>query len=494
MEKRSIVIKKLFIDCFRFWYVVALFCVVGAAIGYLGGRKMNQKLDDDYQKAVEQQKKDEEERLKLGEDDVKETTYTKADCEEKLTPDSKAGVRNAYTWYLERNNRQTLMDNSILYNLDPYNYTTVNMRFRITEEDAGNNTIKLNSYVHELLNYVTYDGLAKELFSADNERLKEFRDLISISDGGKDQYDEVLVLSIVETDETKESIDKASSAFINYGRKLNQYYPGYSVELLSTDRTTRYNASLASAIETQRVALINDQSRIDNMTKKFSTLQTAYFQMLVNGKEEATVSEVVLQGQTIKKKAVEEIEKPVKHRLILFAFLGAAAGGIICLLILFFKNILSGKLLYVKDIKEMLGLRFCGTIREKKKNGIPGMLQRAEYPMAEEAENPNFLYLQIREMLKDEGCDNAVIVGTLNISELTGVEKMVELAKKDGIELSTESGFPKDLSSAEKVLKAKHILLVEEFHRSRLSEIGKIVDFCKDNNVNIHGVIGIDGV
>ena len=494
MEKRSIVIKKLFIDCFRFWYVVALFCVVGAAIGYLGGRKMNQKLDDDYQKAVEQQKKDEEERLKLGEDDVKETTYTKADCEEKLTPDSKASVRNAYTWYLERNNRQALMDNSILYNLDPYNYTTVNMQFRITEEDAGSNATKLNSYVHELLNFVTYDGLAKELFSADNERLKELRDLISISDGGKSQYDEILVLSIVETDETKDLIDKAASVFISRGRKLNQYYPGYSVELLSTDRNTRYNASLASAIETQRVALINDQSRIDNMTKKFSTLQTAYFQMLMNGTEEATVSEVVLQGQTIKKKAVEEIEKPVKHRLILFAFLGAAAGGIICLLILFFKNILSGKLLYVKDIKEMLGLRFCGTIREKKKNGIPGMLQRAEYPMAEEAENPNFLYLQIREMLKDEGCDNAVIVGTLNISELTGVEKMVELAKKDGIELTTESGFPKDLSSAEKVLKAKHILLVEKFHRSRLSEIGKIVDFCKDNNVNIHGVIGIDGV
>ncbi len=494
MEKRSIVIKKLFIDCFRFWYVVALFCVVGAAIGYLGGRKMNQKLDDDYQKAVEQQKKDEEERLKLGEDDVKETTYTKADCEAKLTYGEIAMVRNAYTWYVEKNNRQAMLDNSILYNMNPYNFTSIYLQFRINGMNAGGDETGFNSYVHALKNYVANGGLVRDLFSADDPRIKALSQLFSVNDGGKSQYDEIFVVSIAETEATKDMVDKTAAAIKNYAGKLSQSYPGYSIEQMSTERSTYYNVSLASEIETQRTALINAQTKNENLVKKLSSLQNAYYLMIFRGTEEETVSEVVLQGQTIKKKAVEEIEKPVKHRLILFAFLGAAAGGIICLLILFFKNILSGKLLYVKDIKEMLGLRFCGTIREKKKNGIPGMLQRAEYPMAEEAENPNFLYLQIREMLKDEGCDNAVIVGTLNISELTGVEKMVELAKKDGIELTTESGFPKDLSSAEKVLKAKHILLVEEFHRSRLSEIGKIVDFCKDNNVNIHGVIGIDGV
>ncbi len=494
MDKRSVTIKKLFIDCFRFWYILLLFFLLGAGLGIWGGRRHNQTLDKNYKEAIEEQEKEAAARLELGKDDVVDRTYTKAECEATLTDDAKSEVLEAYEWNLERRRRRAYLNDSALFNSDLYNYTSTVLQFHIVHEETDVDLLAFNSYVHGLKAYIEYDGLINEMYPSDLEKVRRLHELIGINDGGKDQYDEMLVVTVVEVDETKDMVPRITDLFLNYGKKLAQTYPGFSVELFSTNRSNYFNSSLTSALESYRLSLINYRNREDSCYKRLDYMQQAYYWMLYRGTEEATVQEVVMQGQTLKKKAVEEIEKPVKKSTKFYAIVGAIAGFIVGILFLFFKSLLSGRLIYQKDVKNIFDLRFCGTIREKAKKGIPGKLQKMEYPDAEDAENPSFLYLQVRELLKSADCQEAVLVGTLDFNEAKGIDQLITLAGKDGIRLTKECKFPEDLDAADAVLQNKNVFLVEGMHRSRIGAINKVVDFCRENQVDIHGVICLDGI
>ena len=494
MEKRGVSIKKVLIDCFRYWYLLVLFGILGCFVGWRSCIRYNQHVVEVEKEAAAQKAKEKEEALELAKDEVEEIVFTKEQCEKELSKSEMRSVMDAYDLYLARQKRRNYINSSAYLQLDPIGFTSTYLEFRVDQSGEDRNENSFNSYVHSMKNYVTYNGLVDDLSGGDTEMARKLAELVSVNDGGKDTYDSVLVITVMEAPETEGMIDKVEKQFVAQGDALAATYPGYSVKLSSKYKATYYNNSLSSAQDTQRSGLSSDQSKIDSALKKLNSMQNAYYKMLVNGTEEETIEVVLLKGATTKKKSTTTIEVPSKRSTKTMILLGGVAGLLVAVLAFFFGNLLSGRLLFRKDLSEICGIRFSGIVRERKKSGIPGMLQKLEYPDVEDAENPAFLYLQLREILKASGKKEAVLLGSGELSHLTCVEKLVTMGKEDDIIFSSESHFPEDLSAAEHILQTRAVVLVEQMHKAKMISIEKTVHFCRENDIAVLGAIGVDGV
>ena len=494
MEKRGIKLKKILIDCFRFWYLLVIFAAIGVFVGYRGGISFNKNVDSLKKEAAEKKEQEEQELIELSKDKVQDVTFTKAQCEKELTKAEQKEVSDAYGIYLSRQERREYFDNSSYLNLNPYQFSSTYLEFRVITPEEDWKVSDFNSYVHGLKNYVNFNGLAEDLAAGDDLLFRQLGELLTVTDGGKESYDNFLVVTVVNAPETTERIDEITKKVIAKGDALAKIYPGFRVQLETKYKADYYNAGLNSAIDTQRSGISGDKTKIEKAIKKFTPMQHAYYEMMVNGTEEETVQEVLLSGASAtKKKSTTTIEIPSKRNLKVMAALGGAAGLFVAVIVIFFMNLLSGRLLFGKDFTGIFDVRCFGILRERKKKSLPGKLQQMEYPEAEDAENPNYIYLQIREIMNSKECKDAILLGTGEFSSLTGVEKLVNMIKNDGIMLTKEDSFPSDLKAAERVLQKRSVILVETLHKSKMKQIEKMIRFCKENEVDILGAICIDG-
>lgn len=493
MDKRSVSIKKLLIDCVRFWFLLVIFAAIGMFAGYRSTLSYNEGITKQMKEDQEKMEKEEAEAAELAKDVTEDVTFTKAQCEKKLKGKALSDVMDAYHWYQDSQKRREYLETSPYLQLDPYDVTATYLQFRIDYEGENMKDLDFQSYVHALKNYVTFNGLVDEFHMENNASARDLSELIAVTDGGKDAYDRILMITIIHSPLTENLIDRVEKAFVNYGKSLTDTYPGFSVTLMSKYQANYYHSSLNSSIESQRNAISSDQTKIDTAVKKFTSMQKAYYNMLVNGTEKETVQEIIQEGVTTKKKAAVEIEYPSRRRIVPMMIVGGVAGILVAVILIFFGNLLYGKLLFEKDYSGIYGIRCCGTIRERDKKGIRGTLQRAEYPKAEKADSPAFLYLQLKEAAKAAGAEGDVyLIGTGKFAEMTGIRAISSMAEKDGMKIRCIDEFPGELSHAEDIMGKKKVFLVEQFHSSKLSDVDQVVAFCRDNGVTLLGGICVD--
>jgi len=494
MDKRSVSLKKiLLVDGIRFIYILIIFAALGAFLGYRTTVKYNQNVDKEIKEAAEKKEKEAEEEALAAQDVTETTVYTRAECEKRLKGAALQDVLDTYNWYLERNSRRAYLESSPYLAMDPYDFNSIYLSFRVTHGDLGRDDSAYKSYIHALKIYVTYNNLVDELVEKKGleTTARALSEMISLSDGGKDSYDDFLLMTIYQSDVTKDLTEDVKSLFLGYAAKLTETYPDIALVYEGMSQANYYNGSLNSNIETHRSTLINDQSKIDAAIKKFSGIQKAYYNMLVNGTDEESITEVVTPGTTPKKKTVVEEEEPTKRRILPMVILGGVAGILVGFILFFFANLLSGRLLFTNDFSGVYGIRLLGSFIEKKKNGISGTLQRMEYSEAEDKDDPAYLYLALREAVKKENLSEAVFVGTGKLNDLEGLSGLRKKLEKDGIKISLAEEFPKDIKAADDLLCAKGVILVEEMHRSKLKKIDRVVSFCKDNSIPVIGAVGI---
>ena len=500
MDKRSVGLKKLFIDGIRYWFLIILVGILGAVGGWKSTVSYNQNVDKEIAAAEEKKKKAEEYAAYLAQDEVEVKTFTRKECEETLKGNALKDVLDTYAWYQGREMKRDYMESSLYLTMEPYDFNALYLEFRVIREQSVGDTaafadqVSFNSYIHALRCYVIFNGLVDDLIEQKNLDVtaRALSEMISINDGGKDFYDDYLLITVYQSPTTEALTDDIVKAFIAYGDELAKNYPGLHLELGEVHKANYYNSGLNSAIETQRQAVANDQSKIDASLKKLNSMQIAYYNMLVNGTDEESVTEVVVAGQVKKKAAAtEEEELPTKRRLLPMLLIGGVAGVVVAFVLIFFANLLSGKLLFLKDFSGIYGVKVLGAFHEKKKSGISGKLVKAEYPEAEDKEDPAYLYLALRETCRRQEIKDAVIVSTGSLDQVAGIGTLVEKAKKDGISLSIVDAFPKSSDDAEKLLDAGGVVLAEAMHKTRLRNMDKVMTFCKENGVNMLGAVGI---
>ncbi|MBR6172208.1 MAG: hypothetical protein IKQ49_03435 [Eubacterium sp.] len=493
MEKRGVRLRKILIDMVRFWFLLILFAGLGAFVGYRSTLSYNRGID--AAKAAEEDlaRRQAEAEAELAKDITEEKTFTRKECEKKLDANAYKEVMEAYSLYLDKISRRQYMDESPYLKMDPYHFDSVYLQFRVIHGEGADEK-NFKSYVHAVKAYVNYNNMVEELISqySLDTTARNLAEMISINDGGKNDYDDFLMLTIYQDELTKELTDKVRDALIRYGNKMGETYPGFSLELVNTSQANYYNSGLLSTIDAQRNAIISDQTRIENAQKKFSSMQKAYYNMLVNGTNKESVTELVEAGTVTKKKAVvEEDETPSKRRLLPMMILGAVAGVIVAVVLILLGNLLSGKLLSDRDFSAIYGVRSLGTMLELRKKGLSGKLRRAEYPDAEKAEQPSYLTLSVKQLCEKQSVQNAVFISTGELSDSEGLKKITEALKQKGITVKMAEHFPESAEAAEQLLQTEGLVLVERMHSAKLKDIDRVVSFSRDNGIPMLGAIGI---
>ena len=495
MEKRSVKVRKILIDAVRFWYLLILFAILGVLAGWRLTVSYNKSVDEQIKKIEDEKIQKEEAEAELAKDITETLTFTKDECEKKLDENGKSEVLEAYYWYNDKEKRREYLESSAYLKMDPYHFTGLYLEFRVKHSETEFNETLYNSYIHELKVYVNYYDLVEDLVEKNklDTNVQELSEMIILNDGGKNSYDDFLMITIYQSPITENLENAVTDAFIGYSRKLSEIYPDYSVELAGTSKATYVNSGLASSIDSQRAAIISDQSRVEAAQKKFSSMQTAYYNMLVNGTDTESVKVVIAEGVVKKRTAVveEEEELPSKRGIRTMALIGCAAGVILALALILLANLLSGRLLSEADFTSVLGVRSLGVILERKKKGIFGFLQRAEYPDAESTEELPYLTLDIKQLLGKQDLKEALLVSSGSLSDVTGIDTVSENAGKDGISLTRIERFPEKIEDAEKLIESSGVIIVERMHSARLKNIERILQFCREHDIPIHGAVGV---
>ena len=493
MDRRGIRFRKILIDIARYWYILIIFAALGALAGWRLTVSYNKNVDKQIAEAEELRIKTEEEEKALAEDVVQELHYSRKSCEEKMTKEAMGKVLDAYYWYKDKQSRRDYIATSLYMQMDPYDCQCLYLKFRVLHPEPADASV-YRSYIHGLVLYVNQLEMEKEL--ADKLKLEispyTLSEMISISDSG--EYDDILQMTVYQSELTEGLTDAIKEAFIGYGEKLAELYPGYHLELMGTSKASIINKELISAQESQRTAITDDQTRIDTAVKKFGNMQKAYYNMLVNGTEKETITVVVQEGSKKKSSAAaEEEELPSKRKVLMRVILGGAAGIVVFIILVFFANMLSGRLMSDLDFSRIYGLKRLGIIIERRKKGMAGFLQKAEYPDAEGPDEFPYLKPVIRRLLEKQENSEAVLVSSKELSDKAGLETVLGELKNEGIDLALMENFPGEKDAVEKLVSGKAVILVEEMHSSRLNKIDRIVYFCRENEIPVLGAVGIVG-
>ncbi len=511
MEKRSIRVKKLFIDMIRYWYLILVFMVAGGILGWLSASSYNLDVDNQIREAAneEERLKAEEEALAAAEAAAAEeaakpilvtNTYTKDQCETKLTDEEKQEVMDIYAWYVDKQKRIDYLASSPYMNLDPYNIDCIYLRFRVDHTDQSATSTSFNAYVHGLKLYVIYNSLVEDLAKQENTKLTptELEELISLNDGGKDAYDDFILISVYQCEGTKDLTEAIKGLFLDFGAKLSETYPAYTLVYDGMSRAVYYSSGISSAIDSQRNSITSDQSKIDAGIKKFTEMQHAYYKMIVGGTEEETFTTEVLKETTkttttTKKTTTKttEVEIPDKKGIPTSIALGCVGGVVVLFILIFLFNLLSPRLLFAGDFQGLYGVENLGMLEKTTRTGIGRKLLQAEYPEAFGKENLSFLMLALQRVAKRDDAKRILLLSSLGLEDVEEIGSLQKQAKDVGIEIVRMEHFPENADAAKKALEENVVLLVEEFHKTKLQDMDRITDFCRKNDMKLIGAVGI---
>jgi len=487
MDRRGIRFRKILIDIARFWYILILFAALGALAGWRFTVSYNKNVDKQISEAEELRAKAEEEEK----DVVRELHYSRKSCEEKMTREAMGKVLDAYYWYKDKQSRRDYLAESPYMQMDPYDCQCLNLEFRVVRPE-GADASAYRSYIHGLVLYVNRIEMAQELTDKLKLEISPYMlsEMISIEDS--EEYDDILLMTVYQSELTEGLTDEVKKAFIGYGEKLSEQYPGHHIELMGASKATVINKELISEQESQRTAITDDQARIDAAVNKFGNMQKAYYNMLVNGTEKETITVVAQKGtQNKASAAAEEEELPSKRKVLMMAAIGGAAGIVVFIILVFFANMLSGRLISDLDFSRIYGLKRLGIIIGKRKKGMAGFLQRAEYPDGEGPDEFTYLTLVLRRLMEKQKISEAVLVSSKVLSDKTGLETVMKELKNDGVDLILMEDFPGEKDAAEKLICSNAVILVEEMHSSRLNKMDRIVSFCRENEIPVLGAVGV---
>lgn len=501
MEKRSISLKKILIDMARLWYLALILALAGAFICWYSVKKYNDDVDTKIKAAEEAQTGAETSSTEAPAEETREDLYTREWCEGALSESELQAVLDSYALYQDIEERKAYMTRSLYMNMDPYHFVSDHLQFRVIHEVGGTD---LQSYVHALKLYITCNDLAEELVKSENLEVgaAELGEMILVSDGEKDAYDDFLMVTVYQSEVTSKLSDAIKNAVIRYGESLALSYSGFSVELVKTSRTETLNNALIEAAAAERTIIAADQAEIDAASKKFGRTQKVYYQLLVENLDEKIVEVKVKTNTTSSTEEVEDTKSKTKEEpeeipekksmppMIVVGFVGGLAAAFLLLLLY---NLMSGRLLFPADFSGVFGLRTLGLLREQKKTGVAGALSRAEYPDAEDSEAPAITWLSIREAVTKMEIREVLFVETGLREEGIGLDKLKEMAQKAKISMTRIDGAFPDADAAEQLVSGKGVIFVGEMHRSKLKEIDRLNRFCKENNVPVIGALGLIG-
>ena len=228
------------------------------------------------------------------------------------------------------------------------------------------------------------------------------------------------------------------------------------------------------------------KTSISNLTTTLTEEQKNYYTVLLNSSEDS-----------VEEKDVDIVVfKPINLKYIV---LGLFIGGFLIIVCYGILYTVKGNLKVEKEIEEYYGIPFLGKVQSEKNalNGIDYFFDKI-FNQAEKYSEEECLQLICTNILiniRKKHMKHIHITGIADSEYTDKIKRQVveELQSEHLIlECSVGKSIIHNINSLNDLANSDGVVFVEEIGKSNFEEIGKEINFCLNNNINVIGAIVID--
>jgi len=264
----------------------------------------------------------------------------------------------------------------------------------------------------------------------------------------------------------------------DYSMVVSEKFLKHKLELISVTEGNRYDETIMIKQQNMSNYLNASESRYTKAIEKFTNEQKQYVNYLLGIEE--------------KKVKSEEIEISIKY-----VFVGAILGVCLVAFCILIYYIFSPKVMSLYDYEKMFGIDYLGTFLEnhdEEREMVSG-LKKLEYQdvLAMDYESLiAYLTIRLEKICEKENIDKiAVISSNDRIINNDFANQLFSDCSLKNIELVLVGNVLKNANDFKEVISINNVILIEREYESVIENVRKVVDLCNNNEIKIHGVIGI---
>jgi len=455
MNEREINVKKLFCYIISKWYLMLIGMLLGALC--LGGFKYVK----DYQMKNQKEEVD------------YESLRSKFDDEELQS------INNAVNLKEDVYTVTNYMNKSYAYNLDATSVPYCGMQFCIVLENDTDEIDEMtaNNLLETYSAYVLHGGLQENIGITDHDKQEYVSELISV-ECLKVDFTSVLYVDFIDMESLGVSVEQVTEALNDYSMVVSEKFLKHKLELISVTEGNRYDETIMIKQQNMSNYLNASESRYTKAIEKFTNEQKQYVNYLLGIEE--------------KKVKSEEIEISIKY-----VFVGAILGVCLVAFCILIYYIFSPKVMSLYDYEKMFGIDYLGTFLEnhdEEREMVSG-LKKLEYQdvLAMDYESLiAYLTIRLEKICEKENIDKiAVISSNDRIINNDFANQLFSDCSLKNIELVLVGNVLKNANDFKEVISINNVILIEREYESVIENVRKVVDLCNNNEIKIHGVIGI---
>lgn len=423
------------------------------------------------------------------------------DIRVQLTDEENTQLLIAFDLRTQLENLECYQRESIRFHLNPYAENIVSLVYYVeidhsegTEEEAVSDS--RSEITGAYVSYVANNDINRELcaqldwdiqesyigelvsawvsaYSTSNNRYIADADVFRVRIAGASEEDAAKVADVV------------SELLAQYQLELNEKIGPHELVLINRSSSVEIDGSLAAEQRDLSVILRTLRVNLSDLVAQFSEKQ-----LLVWDEFEAENSSV---------KDAAQVETDLPGISIKYVLLGAFGGAFLACLWIVICGLWNSRIKNVDELQQMYGIRGFGNLPESEKEKrilafVDRWLLSLRYKEQwTENERRDLILTNIKVTCKKEAIDHIFITSSVHFPEesRTKVEQLIEGLRKFDITAEYGDCITSNAASFERMAQIGQTILVEKAEVSKYVSVGKEIGVCREQNVNILGVIVI---
>ena len=418
--------------------------------------------------------------FKYSRDQKNTGTSTKDDDGSSLTGTERADVENAALQYQYAAELQKYLDESPLRKIDTKNEKQTVVDYRILLKVTGNEmtsgTVE-NTYLQLLRAYVNDNLFMDDLVKADPAYKDQpyLKELVWCGNAAAGEF----TLGVIETEDYPKLSKDVRMVAEAYMDQLMKEDTRLSITPMKEGSISVYDSTTDTSLKNIYSNMVTFRKGYSTAYAGFSAKQQSYFQSLTG-----------FEAETTKKK------KSATFSWKYFA-VGAAGGVVAGICLCFLLLYLSLKHASAADYSENLGLRNLGLliVNGKKKHPYRNMLMKKELKSSlfgSSEESVAYAAVRLGAYCRKHEISELAVLCSVNSGV---IEEAVELLEKElgkqKVKLLLTEKVGTDADALQSLLDSGKSIFVEQLHGGNRQKASELLQFCKENDVEVIGALGV---
>ncbi|MCR4837319.1 MAG: hypothetical protein K5897_00070 [Eubacterium sp.] len=421
---------------------------------------------------------------KYKKDKASNAALKKEETGSNLTESECSDVENAALQYRYAMETEAYLNTSPLLQINSKEEEQVIVEYRMlldTGAELSTGTVE-NAYLQLLRSYINDGMYISDLtqISHDYDKHAFLKELIWCNNSGGGEF----TLGVIRFPQYPKLAEDVRTVVETYMEKLMKEEPRLKITPMKEGTVFLYDATTDSAQKSTYSNMVSYRRAYMNAYTGFTAAQQSYFRYLTGYMKEDTEEEV-------------KDTKPVFSWkfLVVGAVVGLAGGVALCFILLF----LSSKHATPSDYSENLGLRNFGLITTKgaKRHPVREWFMKKELKTSlfdSDEESVEYAAVRIAAYCDNHGVDKIAVLSSDSTDAVqSAVSDLTSALRRQEVDLIATEKVGKDSRALTELVSTGQCILVEQLRGGNRLKAAELLQFCKENDVDVIGAVGVMG-